>query len=112
MAATVLPLVRGVLLTTSPTIYYTAPDIYTGWASHATFCNLTPGAVSVTVWRVPEGEVGGDQFAILRAYSIAANTTYRSLEIARCSFETGDMLMASASAGNAIAFQVHGVEVT
>jgi len=56
---------------------YTTPTGFRTFVKDLNICNTTAGALTVNVHLVPSGGSATTANAILYAYSIAANTTYR-----------------------------------
>jgi hypothetical protein len=74
----------------------------------AVFTNVTAGAVTFTVWRVPSGGTSGSTNLLIDARSIAAGGTDLAPELANMVLYAGDTIQAEASAATSINFTASG----
>ena len=88
----------GQVLTTTSAALYTAPALTTVGIKNAVFSNVTAGAITITVNRVPSAGSPTASNQIISAQSIAANSTYLAPELANLVLAPGESIYAKASA--------------
>lgn len=111
MTIRVSRLVPGSQLTNATATYYTTPASTSAVIKRADFCNNTGGTITFSAYVVPSGgtAVAGNQ--VISTYSIAANTTYVSPELAGMVLGPGETLQAIASANASVTITVSGITV-
>ena len=102
MSTTPAVLQAGSVLTTSAVAYVTgAPNVKT-LLKRTVFTNTTGGAVTITVYRVPNAGSPITGNIIIEARSIGANGTDLAPELSNMVLNAGDTIQALASAGTSI----------
>jgi hypothetical protein len=104
-----ITLVQGVQLPASVGIQYTAPSNSKVIIRHATFCNTTAGAITVTAYIVPNGGSVGDPTTVISAQSLAGHAAYVSPELSGVVLNAGDTLQCFASAATSISLNASGI---
>lgn len=98
-------------LTTSATTIYTATNVR-AQVHAATFVNTTAGAITVTIYLVPNGGSAGAANTLLSARSLAAGESYKVIELIGQWLSAGDTIQALASAATSISVMIGGIEQT
>lgn len=103
-ANTIVPAVLqpGIQLTASAVAVVTCAANTQIIIKRAVFTNVTGGAVTVTVYRVPSGGSPGATNTLISTYSVGANSAYVSPELANMVMNPGDTIQALASAAASI----------
>jgi len=96
-------------LTTSASTIYTATGLRAQVLA-ATVTNTSGGAVSVTIYLVPNGQSAGDANTLVKARSLNAGESYKVIELVGQAMNAGDTIQALASANTAISMMVGGAE--
>jgi hypothetical protein len=112
-------LVPPQLLSNADAVYYTAPISTTSTGSgnvtakitRATFINTANGAITLTVGLVPPQGTLGSGNTLINAFSIPANQTFVSPELAGLVIPAGYTLHASAGTANDIVIVISGLTV-
>ena len=112
MSTTARSLVGGVLLSTTPTVYYTVPASTTTVIKRATFSNTSSSAKTITVNLVPGGSAIATANQIINARSLAAGETYVAPELTNQVLATTGMIYANADASGAVSMTISGVQIT
>lgn len=86
-------------LTTSDALYYTVPNGKTLRNGMARLTNVTAGAVTTELYAVPSGGTSSDANAIIKGYSINANSF---LDVELPIMKAGDELRGLAGAATSI----------
>lgn len=104
MSTSISPAVlqAGAVLTTSAATYITAAANSQTIIKRAVFTNVTGGAVTFTVYRVPSGGSAVTGNEIIPARSIAAGATDLAPELSNMVLNAGDFIAALASTGTSI----------
>lgn len=102
----------AIVLTTGAVAVVTGPVNGQAIIKQKVFTNVTGSAVTITVFRVPNGGSAGTGNIIIDARSIAANGTDLAPELANAVLNAGDTIQAEASAGTAINFFASGFVIT
>lgn len=105
-------LVSGVQLTASAATYYTAPANTLTTVSACTLTNTTAGAVTATVYLVPNGGTAGVTNIILSAKIIAAGESYNVMPAIGQTILSGGTIQALAGAATSITLVASGYETT
>lgn len=111
MAVNLVNLVAGSVLTNSTATYYTAINV-TATIRNATVTNPTAGAVTVTVYVVPNGGSAAASNEKIAARSVAAGETYLCPELVGANVMSSGTIQALASANASLTLMVSGYEVT
>lgn len=109
MAITPRRMVSGSQLTTSAATYYTATNVK-AQIQALTLTNTSAGAVTVTVYLVPDGGTAGDSNTVLDTKSINAGESYKVIEAIGQWLEAGGTIQALASSATAITLVASGIE--
>lgn len=103
----------AIVLTTGVVAVVTGPVNGQAIIKQKVFTNTTAGAVTITVYRVPNGGTPGTGNIIIAARSIGpAPGTDLAPELANAVLNAGDTIQAEASAGTAINFFASGFVIT
>lgn len=102
------PLQPGAQLTTTATTYVTGASNSQTIIKRAVFTNVTAGAVTFTVYRVPGGGTAAAANTIIPTRSIAVGGTDLAPELANAVLNPGDTIQALASALSSINVFVSG----
>jgi hypothetical protein len=92
-------------LTTAAAVYYTAPANTKSLIKKLTFTNTTTGALTVTVYLVPNGGTPGATNILISAQPIAAGETWECFAAEGQVLQVGGTLQALASAATSITIQ-------
>lgn len=103
-------LVDGSQLTASAATYYTTPAGTVTTISACTLTNTTAGAVTATVYLVPNGGSATASNCILSARNIAAGESFNVGSAIGQSLATGGTLQALAGSATSIALVASGYE--
>ncbi len=76
---------------------------------HAVFCNITAGALTLTVYVLKSGGSIDNESKVLDAFSIAGHTAYVSPELSGIVLNAGDGIHTLASAASSITQNISGV---
>lgn len=95
-------------LTTSAAVYITGAANSQTIIKRVVFNNITGGALTITVYRVPAGGSALPGNQIISTRSIAANSTDLAPELAGMVLDAGDTIQALASAAASIAMFASG----
>jgi hypothetical protein len=98
-------------LGTGNTTYYTVPANTTCIIKKLTLTNTSAGAVTASVWLVPNAGAPGNSNAIHLVIAIAANAVYEVYEAENHVLNAGDFISALASAGGDVTIQGSGIQV-
>ena len=103
-ANTIVPaaLQPGIQLTATAAAIITCAANTQVIVKRAVFTNVTAGAITITVYRVPSAGTPGATNTLIGDYSISANTSYVSPELANMVLNPGDTVQALASAATSI----------
>lgn len=109
--ASVVPqnLVPTVALTTGAVAYIAGAPSSKTIVQKATLSNVTAGAVTFTMYRVPSGGSAGAGNTIVQTKGLAAGEVYIANELNGLVLDPGDTIQALASAGASINFTASGV---
>ena len=101
MTTSVTPaaLQSGIVLTTVAAVMVVGPANGKAIIKQATFVNVTSGAVTITVARLPSG---GSSLIVYDVQSIAANSTFPGAALLNVVLNAGDEITALASAAASI----------
>lgn len=102
-------LVPGVQLTASNATYYTATNVR-ALLDKFTVLNTSASAATLSMWFVHAGGSASDATQVIKAKSIAANTTDTLAEVSGHILEAGGFVVAVASAATALSLRVSGRE--
>ena len=111
-SATPAVLQPGVQITTAAVAYVTGGVNAQTLIKRAVFTNITAGAITFTVNRVPSGGAVGATNIIIDARSIAALGTDLAPELANMVLNAGDTIQCLASANTSINFFASGFVAT
>lgn len=104
-------LYSGQLANTTDNSLYSPAAGKSAVIKHATVCNTTGGAVTVTVRVVPSGGSADGTHVILSGYSLAAGDTLPLSDyLEGCCLAPGDSIHAQAGTANAVDVVISGVE--
>lgn len=98
----------GVQITTAAVAYVTGAANAQTLVKRAVFTNVTAGAITITVHRVPSGGTAGATNMIIDTRSIAALGTDLAPELANMVLTAGDTIQCLASANASINFFASG----
>ncbi len=101
----------GTLLTTSIATYWTSTNIKSR-IDKCTLANITAGAITCDVHRVPSGGTADTSNKLIDGRSLAAHETYLCPEIVGRVLEAGDTLQAKASAISSVNIMAEGVTIS
>jgi predicted phage tail protein len=105
-------IIDGAQLTTSAATYYTAPANTYCTISAFTLTNTTAGAITATVYLVPNGGTAGATNTILSAKTVAAGESFNVPSAIGQTLYNGAFIQALASAGTSITLVASGYETT
>lgn len=103
-------LVSGSQLTTSAATYYTAPTNTLTTISAMTLCNTTAGAVTATVYLVPNAGAAGVANTVLSARSLSAGESYNVSAAIGQTIPAGATIQALAGSATSITLVASGYE--
>ncbi len=98
------------VLSSSDQTIYTVPGLTTCTLRSITICNTTAAAVSVTVYKVPSGQVAGNAYALMRDLAVPARGL--AIDDSVHVLEAGGTVVAHASADASLSIALDGAEVT
>ncbi len=91
----------------TPTTLYTVPASTRGKIEKLLLINVNASARTVEVYKVPSGgSISGDDYKLLKTYSLDGLETVDVREVAGLHLETGDSLRVLASAASSIRFDL------
>lgn len=113
MAKTVTakPLIISQYAQNSNTNEYTTPSSTKTIIDKFTVTNISGGSVSINIYLVPSGQSAGDEYLIIDTLSVAANATQDITELKNHVLDTGDLIVAGASAADSLVIRCSGREV-
>jgi hypothetical protein len=105
-------LIDGSQLTNVVATYYTAPANTLATISACTLTNTTAGAITATLYLVPNAGTAGVGNCILSARTLAAGESYNVASAIGQTLPAGGTIQALASAGASITLVASGYETT
>lgn len=106
MAATPKVFNSGTQLTTTVTAYWTSTNIKST-VDYAKLTNVTSGVITVTGYRVPNGQTAGNSYMVMNAKAIEGGQTDHAPELL-VYLEAGDSIQLLASAASSVSIQMGG----
>lgn len=104
--------VPSVQLTTAATTLRTTPVNSQDIIRRGVFTNVTGGAITVTIYRVPAAGSAGATNVLVSAYSIAANADYEPPALASLVLNAGESIQCLASANTSINATLSGLNAS
>lgn len=112
MTVTAKALIQSKQAANSATTEYTCPADTKAVIHRFTATNTTGGAVTLTIYIVPNGGSAGATNKVLSALSIAANTTTDITQIQDHVLDESDFIAVEASAATSITIRCSGREIS
>ena len=112
MAVTPNVLNPGALLTNAAAVYYAAPVNSRAIIKRAVFTNNDTAVRTITVYRVPTGDVPSNANKVIAAFPIAIGQDYSPVSLTNLVLNVGDSIQAFADVGGVVGIQLAGFVVT